>query len=175
MSGLSDSLTIGIVLTLIFGAVCFYLYSRLSQNEKRVGLLENLLMTLKLSTEASMIGPDMVEGSAPAPLEVDDVEEVSEEKYADMLKELSPVEAPTEVEPAKDVRAERPMDLNYEAMSVKELTALAKQRGLTNLPTKKRELIDLMKKQGEPPAAPAPLAPQEGELEGFHVDLETNL
>jgi hypothetical protein len=50
MSALGDSLTVGIVLTLIFGAVCFYLYSRMNQNEKRVSLLENLLLSLKIST-----------------------------------------------------------------------------------------------------------------------------
>ena len=45
-AGLSDSLTIGVLLILVFGAVSFYLYSRMSQTERRVGLLENLLMDL---------------------------------------------------------------------------------------------------------------------------------
>jgi hypothetical protein len=88
---LGDSLTVGIVLTLIFGAVCFYLYSRMGQNEKRVGLLENLLLSLKMSTEASLFGPDMVEPtSSPAPLAASDVEDVSEENYAEMLKGIAP-------------------------------------------------------------------------------------
>ena len=75
MSALGDSLTVGILLTLIFGAVCFYLYSRLGQTEKRLGLLETLLLSLKMSTEASLMGPDSVEAvSAPTPLNVDDVD-----------------------------------------------------------------------------------------------------
>jgi hypothetical protein len=57
MSQLNDSLTVGILLLLIFGAVCFYLYSKMVQNEKRVSLLENLLVSLKMSTEASLGGP----------------------------------------------------------------------------------------------------------------------
>ena len=99
---LGDSLTVGIVLALVFGAVCFYLYSRMSQNEKRVGLLENLLLSLKMSTEASLFGPDMVEPtSSPAPLTSTDVEEVSEENYAEMLKGLgSPAAATAAAVPA---------------------------------------------------------------------------
>jgi hypothetical protein len=89
MNGLSDSLTIGILLVLIFGAVSFYLYSRLSQNEKRVSLLENLLLTLKMNTEASLEGHDMVESmGGPVHLSADDIESVHEEDYAEMLKDI---------------------------------------------------------------------------------------
>jgi hypothetical protein len=183
---LGDSLTVGIVLALIFGAVCFYLYSRMSQNEKRVGLLENLLLSLKMSTEASLFGPDMVEPtSSPAPLTSTDVEEVTEENYAEMLKGLgspaaAPAPAPAPVPapvPARAAAAEesvsdekaaeellrsldtRKMDANYESMSLKELQALAKQRGLAGAgQMRKRELIDALKRQGEDaPSAPQPL------------------
>jgi hypothetical protein len=179
---LGDSLTVGIVLALIFGAVCFYLYSRMSQNEKRVGLLENLLLSLKMSTEASLFGPDMVEPtSSPAPLTSTDVEEVSEENYAEMLKGLgSPAPAaaaapaapaaaaPAVEESVSDEKAAeellrsldtRKMDANYESMSLKELQALAKQRSLAGAgQMRKRELIDALKRQGEDaPSAPQPL------------------
>jgi hypothetical protein len=161
MAGLGDSLTIGIVLMLVFGAVSFYIYSRLTQNEKRVGLLESLLLTLKMSTEASLSGPDMVEAtSSPAPLEPQDVDTVSEETYADILKDI-PVSVQTEEvvtnepPPSEEVDAaellrslepKRTMDANYEAMTLKELQALARQRGLPAV-TRKRELIDSLKKQ----------------------------
>ncbi len=181
---LGDSLTVGIVLALIFGAVCFYLYSRMSQNEKRVGLLENLLLSLKMSTEASLFGPDMVEPtSSPAPLSSTDVEEVTEETYADMLKGMgstpaevkapaaaaAPASAPLGAEESvSDEKAAeellrsldtRKMDANYESMSLKELQALAKQRGLAGAgQMRKRELIDALKRQGEDaPSAPQPL------------------
>ena len=184
---LGDSLTVGIVLALVFGAVCFYLYSRMSQNEKRVGLLENLLLSLKMSTEASLFGPDMVEPtSSPAPLSSTDVEEVTEENYAEMLKGLgstevktsAPAPAPASAAPASapsgveesvsDEKAAeellrsldtRKMDANYESMSLKELQALAKQRGLAGAgQMRKRELIDALKRQGEDaPSAPQPL------------------
>jgi type IV secretory pathway VirB10-like protein len=182
---LGDSLTVGIVLALVFGAVCFYLYSRMSQNEKRVGLLENLLLSLKMSTEASLFGPDMVEPtSSPAPLSSTDVEEVTEENYAEMLKGLGSASASAEVkapsapapapaaagaeESVSDEKAAeellrsldtRKMDANYESMSLKELQALAKQRGLAGAgQMRKRELIDALKRQGEDaPSAPQPL------------------
>jgi len=99
MAGLSDSLTVAILLTLVFGAITFYLYSRMGQNEKRLGLLENLLLTLKMSTEASLMGPDSVEAvSTPSPLNPEDVDYVDEEQYAQMLKEVpapSPAPAPS--------------------------------------------------------------------------------
>ena len=85
----------------------------MGQNEKRLGLLENLLLTLKMSTEASLMGPDSVEAvSNPAPLNPEDVDYVDEEQYAQMLKEApvtpspsppvskpSPVEKPFPEEP----------------------------------------------------------------------------
>ena len=105
MNGLSDSLTIGILLVLIFGAVSFYLYSRLSQNEKRVSLLENLLLTLKMNTEASLGGPDMVEAmGSPVQLSAEDIEGIHEEDYAEMLKDINtttPAPVTEKVEEAK--------------------------------------------------------------------------
>ena len=169
MAVLSDSLTVAILLCLIFGAVAFYMYSRLTQNEKRVGLLENLLLSLKMSTEASLQGPDSVEPvSSPAPLSADDVDTVEEESYAELLKELSPSSSsssssPDAVSDEKDAAAllrsmtvsEKPqegrkMDVNYESMSVKELQGLAKQRGLVAGSQRKKDLIELLKKESSP-------------------------
>lgn len=203
MAGLTDSVTIGIILMLIFGAVSFYLYSRLAQNEKRVGLLENLLMTLKLSTEASLLGPEFVEPiSNPAALDTTDIDEVSEGEYEDILKNLGePVATQKPSPPAESLGQEdmsallrsvdttttpeppvrRTMDANYESMSLKELNALAKERGITGVPNRKRDLIDALKKQGEAvPTAPVPLTSAVDELEGveqapsggFTVNLE---
>jgi hypothetical protein len=178
MAGLSDSLTIGILLILIFGAVSFYLYSRMGQNEKRLGLLESLLLTLKMSTEASLSGPDMVEAmSSPSPLQAGDVDQVNEEEYADMLKEVpSGSAAVSNASPAnEEAEAEEllrsmnvqktPVNVNYESMRVKELRGLATERGLPASLTTKKELIDALKR-GPAVAAPTPLAPLADELEG---------
>jgi hypothetical protein len=206
MAGLSDSLTIGILLILVFGAAAFYLYSRLTQTDKRLSLMENVLLTLKMSTEASMMGPDSVEPvSMPSPLQADDVDEVDEEQYAEMLKNaavgpssgLAGAPSASEEAAAEELlrsiptplteaasAAPRKMDANYESMSLKELQALAKTRGLAvgAKSTKKRELIDLLKRAGAvPDEAPQPLGPQPGDLQelgleadGFTVELETS-
>ena len=209
MAGLSDSLTIGILLILVFGAAAFYLYSRLTQTDKRLSLMENVLLTLKMSTEASMMGPDSVEPvSMPSPLQADDVDEVDEEQYAEMLKNaavgpsssglaglpsaseeaaaeelLRSIPTPAAASAVTEATA-RKMDANYESMSLKELQALAKTRGLAGgaKVTKKRELIDYLKRAGAvPDAAPQPLGPQPGDLQvdsveadGFTVELETS-
>jgi hypothetical protein len=200
MAGLSDSITIGILLLLIFGAVSFYLYSRMSQTEKRLGLLENLLLTLKLSTEASLMGPDSVEPiSSPAPLNPEDVDDVHEEDYAAMLKATSPSTASPSASasshsasPAKDeadaeellrslnVEKKTSVDVNYESMSAKELKALVKERNLAGAPEKKREIIAFLKNNGvrvsSEEAAPQPLPTQPGDLDGgFSVELENGL
>jgi hypothetical protein len=155
MNGVNDSLLIAILLLLIFGAVSFYLYSRTSQTEKRLGLLENLLLQIKISTEASLEGPDSVEPiSEGVPLTEDDVESVDAEEYSEMLKEI-PIQTHTipEVEQEEEEAEEQPkptpvsmVDVNYEAMSLNELKTLAKQKGFTGVQSKKKkELIDMLK------------------------------
>jgi hypothetical protein len=193
MAGLSDSLTIGIVLILVFGAAAFYLYSRMTQNEKRLNLLENLLLTLKISTEASLLGPDSVEPvSSPSPLESHDVDEVNEDEYADILKSVStsaPTASANDSSDTQEEDAEKllrslnvepkvSMNVNYESMSLKELQAHGKERGLPSSITRKKELIEALKKSGPAPAAPTPLVPSSDDLdgseklEGFAVNLD---
>jgi hypothetical protein len=50
----SETLTIGVILLFLFGAICFYLYSRINQIEKKISLLENILLDLKVATESSI-------------------------------------------------------------------------------------------------------------------------
>lgn len=204
MNSLNDSLLVGILVTLVFGAVCFYLYSRITQNEKRVSLLENLLLDLKLSTEAhlagpELLGPDIVEAvSGPAPLDQTDVDDTLQgdlrngEKEDDvrMYEEMArraaavatgssavvtsnsgpttPRNSPSEstqdmeeqprstvLEAARAAAAaftNAKIENNYEAMSVKELQAAVKSRGISPVPRVRKELIEALKRHdaGEP-------------------------
>jgi hypothetical protein len=51
MSSLSDVLTVGVVLVLLFGSIALYLYTRVQQAEQKISLLESILLDLKMSSE----------------------------------------------------------------------------------------------------------------------------
>jgi hypothetical protein len=193
-SGFTESLTIGITLTLVFGAVCFYLYSRLVQNEKRVSLIESILLDVKMSME--MVGQgheshghdeapvEQVEAvSAPEPLSQTDVDSSEEELYKDVLQqaERQPELKAFEVTDSKlNQKAESvqvtKVTPTYESMSVKELKDLAKKRSL-KVPSGagRKELTEALRKgdvpasvasvpEGAPPAIEGALLEEEAEL-----------
>ena len=51
MTSLSDTLTVGLVLVLLFGSIALYLYTRIQQTEQKISLLETILLDLKMSAE----------------------------------------------------------------------------------------------------------------------------
>ena len=51
MTSLSDTLTVGLVLVLLFGSIALYLYTRIQQTEQKISLLETILLDLKMSGE----------------------------------------------------------------------------------------------------------------------------
>lgn len=54
MSSVSHADVIGIVLFLLLGAVSYYFYARMTQLERKVGLMENILFDLKITTEQTL-------------------------------------------------------------------------------------------------------------------------
>jgi hypothetical protein len=178
MALLNDSVTVGILLVMIFGSVSFYLYTRLVQNEKRVSLLENLLLSLKMNTEASFMGADMFGGgpetvspvSAPTPLKEEDVDTIDEEKYAEMLKGIPTAEpSSSSSSDADNGSSHAPkMNANYEAMTLKELQALGRQNGVAVHGLKKKEIIDSLKRKSAPELEGADVG-----VQGFLVSLES--
>lgn len=163
MSSVSHADVIGIVLFLILGAVSYYFYARVSQLERKVGLMENILFDLKLTTEQAMnllTEPDELGSQSQqqdtvkpvswsTPFNNTSVEEVipASSNPAD-TKELTVSNAPRSRTPPQSLQVDRdetqqqPQETtssrssvtpNYEAMTYKELTQLAKQRGLTGL------------------------------------------
>ena len=96
---LNDALMVGIVLTLVFGSIIFFLYNRLSMTEKKMGLFEGVLTDLKIMMDAAPFasGPPPPESgqwvrefeptpeylnaiSGPIPLEKDEIEEVTQDE-----------------------------------------------------------------------------------------------
>ena len=87
MTSLSDTLTIGLVLVLLFGSIALYLYTRIQQAEQKISLLESILLDLKMSSEIKSYSelpadtPSAVEattdgGYAPFSEENDEVEDI---------------------------------------------------------------------------------------------------
>jgi len=179
MALLNDTVTVAILLIMVFGSTTFYLYTRLVQNEKRVALLENLLLSLKMSTEASFMGADMFRSgpdsvqpvSSPSPLKEDDVDVIDEEKYAEMLKDIPSdgLAAPAASASAgANANVGKSVDVNYEAMTLKELQATGRQNGVAVHGLKKKEIIDSLKKKlGGEELEGADLS-----VHGFTVNLE---
>ena len=181
MNGLSDSLTVGLVLALLFGALVFYLYTRIGQIEKRVSLTENILLDLKMVTENTLMAMNQpfpptheverVEPiSAPEPVEKEEVEEVNEEDfYKTVLEQAAPKDTPVHEE-IQGVK----VAVNYEAMTLKELKAEAHRLGI-KVPTNahKKDVIDALKRQGQVSVLePVPGGALDGVLEeGFPVEL----
>ena len=50
---MNDAIMIGIILTLVFGAIIFYLYNRLSMTERKMGLVEGVLTDLKIMMDSA--------------------------------------------------------------------------------------------------------------------------
>jgi len=138
----SDGVVIGIVLGLIFAAVSYYLYSRTGQLERKVGLMENILLDLKVTTEQALM-------SATEP----EQQENTFVSSAEEVREVN-IEKPAPASPKQRVQVERSsVSANYEAMTYKELVQVAKQKnisGTRNL--SKSQVIDMIRRHdsGEP-------------------------
>ena len=165
---LSESATIGILLLLIFGAVSFYLYSRINYTEKRMGLMENMLLDIKMGLESMhKEEPEFVPEpvGAPRPMESSEAEPLPEEEtyYQSVLAQAGENAAAvteteteteaegTEAEGTEVVHEERPVvSVNYESMTKDDLIALAEKRGakVGKRPGRK-DLIAALKKLDE--------------------------
>ena len=172
---MNDALMIGIVLTLVFGAIIFYLYNRLSMTERKMGLVEGVLTDLKIMMDAAPFvsghshneRPSMQEFepspeylnaiSGPFPLKEEEVEEVaSEEEYKQAMEQAAPVETPyksLQIDElagvpvtATNAISVTKLSPDLDSMTLKELQTLAKQKGVT-IPggSRRKAIIDLLK------------------------------
>lgn len=189
MNGLSDSLTVGLVLTLIFGALVFYLYTRIGQVEKRVSLTENILLDLKMATEntlmamsppsyASVSDLERVEAiSSPEPMKEEEVEEVNDEEfYKTVLEQAAQKPSDAPVSGSATLESSSKLEVSYESMTLKELKDEAKRKGVKiSANAHKKDIIDALKRQDHGQGSvlePVPGSSSDGQLEeGFPVEL----
>jgi hypothetical protein len=190
MNGLSDTLTIGLVLALVFGALFFYLYSRIGQVEKRISLTENILLDLKMATENTMMAMasvpmpshsshhqedqiDRVEPiGQPEPVEKEEIEQIPDEEfYKQVLEQAQESTSAIPDASSSPSSSSNRVEVNYESMTLKELRAEAKRKGVSvsaNAP--KKDVIDALKRQGQTANVLEPVPGSDGELEeGFPV------
>lgn len=157
---LSDTLTIGLVLLLLFGSIVLYLYTCIQQSEQKISLLESILLDLKMSGEMKAyteLPADshevVIEKEAKEDAYVPFNDEAEEDPIVGSVAEVSEyksivADAIEDVEDITDLTAEPSNDLssepNYDAMTLKELQGLAKSRGIMGV-TKKAPLIEALK------------------------------
>jgi hypothetical protein len=132
MTLLNESTTIAIFLCLVFGAVSFYLWSRLSYTEKKMSLMESMLLDMKmsLSTPREEEGDFVPEPVGEAePLQKGEVDTLPEEEnyYKNVLEQVASEPAV----PAEQEEAKPKVTPNYESMTKPELLALVDQRSIT--------------------------------------------
>ena len=165
---MNDAIMVGVILTLVFGAIVFYLYNRLSMAERKMGLVEGVLTDLKIMMDAAPYAsepspyagghspyagghssmhefepsPEYLSAiSGPVPLKADEVEDVAEESRTLQIDELAgvPVTATNSISVTK-------LSPDLETMTIKELTGLAKERGLTvSSGMRRKALIEMLK------------------------------
>jgi hypothetical protein len=120
------------ILLLLIGAMGFYFYSRMLYNEKKMNLLETILLDIKMMMEMEDNAPPLLPPKkehvvigAPEMVQPTEVEELKSEDsgyYADVI------ESAANEEPVATAVPESSVD--YEALNRDELAALAEKRSL---------------------------------------------
>ena len=163
MTSLSDTLTVGFVLVLLFGSIALYLYTCIQQSEQKISLLESILLDLKMSAEFKSYtelpaehevvhvkpvvaaAKDDTEPQHNAYVSFDDAAEAEEEENSTALEveELAPLSQPSPKK-SESLAESSVLDIveesvnNYETMSLKELQSLALTRGMTGAKSMKK-------------------------------------
>ncbi len=179
MTSFSETLTVGLVLLLLFGSVALYLYTRIQQAEQKISLLESILLDLKMSTEirsydelpaevvtnnesvSLQLQPDTTyepyeedKQSEENKLELEEikVDELSssnqiDEDYKNVIESaINDNTNNDSVQPSNEVISNYKSNQSYDSMTLKELQALAKMRGITGASAmKKGQIIEALK------------------------------
>ena len=129
---MGEVLFVAAILLLLIGAMGFYFYSRMIYTEKKINLLETILLDIKMMMEAEEAPPalpprkDNVILSAPEMVQSAEVEELKEEEssgyYAGVIDSI--------VKDEPVVTAVAAESVDYEALNRDELAALAEKRSL---------------------------------------------
>lgn len=168
---INESLTIGLLLAVVFGGICFYLYTRVVYTEKRISLMENILLDIKMSQEHKPLHllppiPNTVafEDTVLKNIDEYDMEEELIEEVEKNIEDLSNLENDEDTQEYTELLSQVSTETvikevtsknSYDSMTKDELLELIKKRGLRagNRPGREK-LISLLEKADE---ATAPL------------------
>jgi hypothetical protein len=168
MAALSDAVVIGIVLTLVFSAAIYYMFTLFQQLEGKVGVLNNIIFDLKKANEASMMMFDQQMNFVPEPFmgsmsggseehehEPEHIE-ISKKEYVVRPPTPTPVfeslsataqAEPLHLEEEKEEVVAPLLEANYESMTYKELQAEGKRKHIKGVSKMtKADIIDALKK-----------------------------
>ena len=179
MASLNDTLTVGLILILLFGAVSLYLYTCIQQCEQKLNLVESILLDIKMSAEIREY-PELVlpkpssnsnstNSPSKAGVEVNESDlykSALEEAHLDELASPLPTEVPEVAEAetvpqatasasaAASASASVAPTPNYESMTLVELKALAKQRSISGVSSMKRsQILEALRTSDKPSPA----------------------
>ena len=189
----ADAFTISAIILLIVGAICFYLFTRIKQTEKKLALMEGILLDLKTATEAAFLDfpahrghqeeeEEEEEEETPTHGELNFLPELPEEGTvtldAEELEAIAPAAEEVrrvEVAMIKEEDAESvtgstvqvnkiEQGTDLESLSVSELASIARNKGITGTgKMRKGQLITAIKEAD----STKPLPEQPLEVDGI--------
>jgi hypothetical protein len=145
---MSETLIVGVLFVLLLAAVTFYFHSRMLYSERKIGLLENVLLDIKINMEMmSEHGNDHLPGAVPSSNKVVASNEKDEMAFYNSILEEVKTDASRPVLPDGPTGLEGPQEhldvatatadapapspqVNYDDMSREELVVLVEKRGL---------------------------------------------
>jgi hypothetical protein len=153
---MNESIFVTAILLLLVGAMGFYFYTRIAYTDKKLGLLESLLLDLKMhmDMEAPLhIPPPLKE---PEPFEPEDSEELKADEaamYTSVMESAAATDVPDEVvvTMAADVTAST---VDYDSMGREDLMTLAQKKGLRVTKSMKKGAIVNLLRESEKNSSP---------------------
>ena len=177
MSSLNDTIALGLVLVLLFGAAALYLYTRVQQCEQKLNLVESILLDIKMGAELREY-PDLglsaplppikpqdeaalysaaLEEAAIDSLSTDDKEDAASTEDVKEVPLTNSPKAKAAAAPVVVTKAPAPLSVNYEAMTLVELKELGRQRSIKGFSTMRRsQILEALKTNDGSPSEGVP-------------------
>lgn len=153
---MNESIFTTAILLLLVGAMGFYFYTRIAYTDKKLGLLESLLLDLKMhmDMEAPLHIPPPTKEAEP--FEPEDSEELKADEaamYTSVMESAAATDVPDEVvvTMAADVTAST---VDYDSMGREDLMTLAQKKGLRVTKSMKKGAIVNLLRESEKNSSP---------------------